>query len=83
MPFPLVAAGIGLSLAYVFPGGLSGGQGFLIGFTTGVLIPGIVTLYMMNAKARKDQLAKIETELSKLRAARRRESFVTGRRETE
>lgn len=66
MPFPLVTAGIGLLLTYIFPGGLSGGQGFLIGFTMGVLVPGVVTLYIIGVKARRDQLAKIEMEFSKL-----------------
>ncbi|MGH9753377.1 MAG: hypothetical protein ACREA2_11395 [Blastocatellia bacterium] len=66
MPFPLVTAGIGLLLSYIFPGGLSGGQGFLIGFAVGVLVPGVITLYIIGVKARRDQLAKIEMEFSKL-----------------
>ena len=42
MPFPMVTGGFGLMLAYVFPGGLTGGQGFLIGFVVGILIPGLM-----------------------------------------
>jgi hypothetical protein len=36
IPLPFVTGGIGLLLAYVINGGLSGGQGFLIGFILGI-----------------------------------------------
>src|SRR2546430_6275427 len=38
IPLPLATAGIGLLLAWVSPGGLSGGTGFLIGLIIGVLL---------------------------------------------
>lgn len=40
LPLPVVTGGIGLLLAYALPGGLTGGQGFLIGFGVGLLILG-------------------------------------------
>jgi hypothetical protein len=62
-------AGIGLILAWSFPGGLTGGQGFLLGFTLGILAPGIVTLYLTTQRTRQINLAReIEKALSKLQA---------------
>ncbi|MGH9843690.1 MAG: hypothetical protein ACREEM_33560 [Blastocatellia bacterium] len=69
IPFPVVMAGIGLILAWAFPGGLTGGQGFLIGFTLGILAPGIVSLYLATQRTRQIKLAReIETAISKLQS---------------
>jgi len=69
IPFPIVMAGIGLISAWSFPGGLTGGQGFLLGFTLGILAPGIVTLYLTTQRTRQINLAReIEKALSKLQA---------------
>jgi hypothetical protein len=38
MPLPIVTGGLGLVFAYALPGGLSGGQGFLIGLAAGLLL---------------------------------------------
>jgi hypothetical protein len=38
IPLPLATAGIGLLFAWLAPGGLSGGVGFLIGFAAGVVV---------------------------------------------
>ena len=38
MPTPLVTAGIGLILSILFPGGLTGGQGFLVGLVIGLAL---------------------------------------------
>ncbi|SRR6266566_7671457 len=38
IPLPLATAGVGLLLAWLSPGGLSGGIGFLIGLIIGVLL---------------------------------------------
>lgn len=58
MPFPIVTGGFGLMLAYVFPGGLTGGQGFLIGFVTGTLIYVLVVLGANSPVARTAKMAK-------------------------
>lgn len=80
MPFPFVTGGIGLLLALVSPGGLSGGQGFLIGFTVGILAPGIITGYSMGMKARQARLTKeVERALAELQAkATRRQASAEG-----
>lgn len=36
LPTPFVTAGIGLVIAMVFPGGMTGGEGFLLGLLFGV-----------------------------------------------
>ena len=38
IPLPLAAGGVGLLLALASPGGLSGGEGFLLGFVVGIAI---------------------------------------------
>jgi hypothetical protein len=38
IPLPIATGGIGLFLAYVIPGGLTGGQGFLIGLVVGFVV---------------------------------------------
>lgn len=38
LPLPFVTGGFGLLLAFVLPGGLSGGEGFLAGFATGMVL---------------------------------------------
>jgi uncharacterized membrane protein YjjP (DUF1212 family) len=38
MPFPLVTGGFGLFFSFIFPGGLVGWQGFLIGFLLGLIL---------------------------------------------
>jgi len=68
MPFPVVMGGFGLVLALLFPGGLTGGQGFLIGLAMGILVPGIVTLYLIAVKTLKFRVDKeVETALAKMR----------------
>jgi hypothetical protein len=47
LPLPVVTGAIGLFLAYVLPGGLSGGEGFLVGLGIGF---GILTLAAHQAK---------------------------------
>lgn len=39
LPLPFVTGALGLLLAYVLPGGLGGGEGFLVGFAVGVALP--------------------------------------------
>ena len=41
LPLPLATGGIGLLAAFSFPGGLTGGQGFLIGLTIGAAFLGL------------------------------------------
>ncbi len=66
MPFPFVAGGIGLLLAVLFPGGLTGGQGFLIGFIIGVSAPLVIGVVSIAAKARDIRLTReIEEAISK------------------
>ena len=36
IPFPVATGSIGLLLAYVLPGGLNGGFGFIVGFFVGI-----------------------------------------------
>ena len=58
LPFPVVMAGIGLILAQLLPGGLSGGQGFLLGFLAGILVPGIITLSLRLQRSNLEQVIK-------------------------
>lgn len=52
LPTPFVAAGIGLIAAMAFSGGLSGGQGFLIGLAIGLILSVVVPL-LSSAKEQK------------------------------
>lgn len=54
LPLPLATGGIGLLVAYWFPGGLTGGHGFLIGLTIGAGILGVAAL-LANRVAGIDQ----------------------------
>jgi hypothetical protein len=38
MPTPFAAAGIGLLIAFALPGGMTGGQGFLLGLFIGMVL---------------------------------------------
>jgi hypothetical protein len=51
LPFPIVMAGLGLLMAWFFPGWMTGGQGFLLGFFAGILLPGFVTLLSRSRQA--------------------------------
>ena len=44
LPLPVATGGIGLFVAAVSPGGLSGGAGFLIGFFVGLLFPALIVV---------------------------------------
>ncbi len=44
LPLPLATGGIGLIAAYSLPGGLTGGQGFLIGLVIGAATLGLAAL---------------------------------------
>ncbi len=44
LPLPVATGGIGLFMAAVSPGGLSGGVGFLLGFLLGLLLPALITV---------------------------------------
>lgn len=50
LPLPFATAGIGMIAAYILPGGLTGGEGFLLGF-----VGGLVALYFA---ARSEELLK-------------------------
>lgn len=45
IPTPLATAGIGLFLAAIIPGGLTGGQGFVIGLFAGFAISILVPVW--------------------------------------
>jgi len=49
LPLPLATGGIGLIAAYSLPGGLTGGQGFLIGLMIGAGVLGIAALVTSRA----------------------------------
>ena len=52
LPTPFAAAGVGLLVSSVLPGGLTGGEGFLLGFVIGlaltVAIPLVSDLRLVN-----------------------------------
>ncbi|MBP6823744.1 MAG: hypothetical protein KA368_19495 [Acidobacteria bacterium] len=68
IPFPLAMGGIGLVLAQLFPGGLTGGAGFLIGLAVGFLVPGLATLYSI---VEKSQEARLAEEVAKVLSTQR------------
>ncbi|MGH9833463.1 MAG: hypothetical protein ACRD9Y_10630 [Blastocatellia bacterium] len=62
LPLPVATGGIGLFIAAVSPGGLSGGSGFLIGFLVGLLFPALVAV--LSEKSHSAQIglsANVET----------------------
>ncbi len=62
LPFPVATGGIGLFIAAVSPGGLSGGAGFLIGFLVGLLFPALVAVVSeKNHSTQTDSPANVET----------------------
>ncbi len=52
IPFHIATGGIGLLIAYAIPGGLSGGQGFLIGVFVGLVVSGYVAFHSTKSEAR-------------------------------
>lgn len=52
IPLPVATGGIGLILAFATSGGLSGGQGFLIGFAVGLTMLGYIALHANRPKAK-------------------------------
>ncbi len=49
LPLPLATGGIGLLAAYSLPGGLTGGQGFLIGLMIGAGVLGVAAVLASRA----------------------------------
>lgn len=58
VPLPMVTGGIGLLLAMLFPEGLSGAEGFLIGFAVGLSVPIAIALYLTVKKEQRGKLSK-------------------------
>ncbi|MGH9838135.1 MAG: hypothetical protein ACREEM_05065 [Blastocatellia bacterium] len=61
LPLPVATGGIGLFIAALSPGGLSGGAGFLIGFIIGLLLPALITV-LSHLSQTKSQTATLPTE---------------------
>ncbi|MBW8327607.1 MAG: prepilin peptidase [Thiobacillus sp.] len=77
LPTPFAAAGIGLITAIAFPGGLSGGQGFLLGLAIGLVLSVVLPVYSSAKEQQSSRCPKCGATLGRYRDVKSEEQGMT------